>query len=105
MLSIQELLEQARLYQQYCIALTDINNTSGCVNFIREAPAYGIKPVVGVDFRNGSQQQYVAIARNNEGFREINEHLTHHLHSELPFPDKAPKFQQAYVCRRINPNR
>ncbi len=61
------------------------------------APKYGIKPVVGIDFRNGAKQKYVGIARNNEGFRELNEHLTYHLHHNIPFADKAPAFQHAYV--------
>lgn len=37
---------------------------------------------MGIDFRNGIKQQYVGIARNNLGFRELNEHLSHHIHHE-----------------------
>lgn len=96
-LSVEQLLEQARLMGHQAIALTDINSTSACINFIRLAPEYGIKPVVGIDFRNGVKQQFVGIARNNEGFRELNEFLTYHTHHKIPFPDKAPSFQQVYV--------
>ena len=35
------------------MVLTDINNTSACLEFIKEASKTSIKPVVGVDFRNG----------------------------------------------------
>ncbi len=96
-LSIDELLAIAKKMGHECIALTDINSTSACINFIRAAPLHGIKPVVGIDFRNGAQQRYVGIARNNEGFRELNEHLTYHSHNGLPFADRAPAFQHAYV--------
>ena len=46
--------------QAYCvetIALTDINNTSACLNFVRKSQEYGIRPIVGIDFRNGADQQ------------------------------------------------
>jgi DNA polymerase-3 subunit alpha len=58
------------------LVLTDINTTSACLEFIREASKYEIKPVIGVDFRNGIEQQFVAIAKNNLGFEEINKYLT-----------------------------
>ena len=87
-----------------CIALTDINTTSACLEFIRESPKYNIKPVIGVDFRNGIEQQFIAIAKNNEGFQEINEYLTPFLQNKsetetgaLPFPDQAPAFENAFV--------
>ena len=53
------------------IALTDINTTSACLEFIREAPRFNIKPVIGVDFRNGVQQQFILLAKNNKGFYRI----------------------------------
>ena len=79
------------------IALTDINNTSACLNFVRLAPRFGIRPVVGIDFRNGNQKKYVAIAKNNEGFLELNNHLSEHKQQEIPFPDVAPPFENAFV--------
>jgi len=77
--------------------LADINNTSACLDTIRLAPEQGIQPVVGIDFRNGVQPCYVGIARNNNGFKELNSHLTHHLHSGEPFPLQAPAFSDAFV--------
>jgi len=79
------------------IAITDINNTSACLEFIRESRRYGIKPVLGVDFRNGVQQQFVLLARNNEGFQNINYYLTEVLHNELEIPDQAPEIENTFV--------
>ncbi|TYP72310.1 DNA polymerase III subunit alpha [Aquimarina intermedia] len=79
------------------LALTDINNTSGCLNFVRKAKEKGIQPVVGVDFRNNHQPLYVGIAKNNEGFKELNDFLSHHLHHKLDFPQQAPIFKNAYI--------
>ncbi len=70
------------------LALTDINTTSACLDFIRLSKKYKIKPVVGVDFRNGIQQQFILLAKNNTGFQQINDYLSAFLHdSSLTIPD------------------
>jgi len=96
-LSTLEYLELLKSYGYQNAALTDINNTSACLDFIRLAPSYGIKPIVGIDFRNGVEQQYVAIAQNNEGFQELNTFLSNHLHGKIPFDPIAPNFNNAHV--------
>ncbi len=70
------------------LALTDINNTSACLDFVRLSPKYKIKPVLGVDFRNGAQQQFIVVAKNNAGFQEINSYLSQFLHDhDLKIPE------------------
>ncbi|MDA8886084.1 DNA polymerase III subunit alpha [Bacteroidia bacterium] len=54
------------------IALTDINSTSGCLYHALECQNRGWPVVMGVDFRTGNKQQFVTIAKNNEGFQNIN---------------------------------
>ncbi|WP_416444712.1 DNA polymerase III subunit alpha [Leeuwenhoekiella sp. A16] len=96
-LSETQLLELAIKNGIQKLALTDINNTSACLTFVRKAKELGINPVLGVDFRNGIQQCYVTLARNNEGFLEINNFLSQHLHNKKSFPDHAPVFKNAVV--------
>ncbi len=79
------------------VMMADINNTSGIVDFVKESFKQGIKPIAGIDFRNGDHHLYTGVARNNEGFRELNEFLTLHLMQKLPLPELAPSFNQAYV--------
>lgn len=79
------------------LALTDINNTSACLNFIRLANSVGITPLVGVDFRNNFKQQYIGIAKNNNGFLELNNFLSSHLHAKTDFPAQAPAFQDVAI--------
>ncbi|MNU69878.1 DNA polymerase III subunit alpha [compost metagenome] len=79
------------------IALTDINNTSGVLNFVRYSKENGQIPVIGVDFRNGISCCYVVLAKNNDGFQEINEFLSKHTHEEILFPDQAPVFEYCLV--------
>lgn len=82
---------------QEAIALTDINNTSACLNFVRLAEIKGVKPLVGIDFREADQQEFVAIAKNNKGFEEINGYLSHFLHQKEKISSRAKRFKEAYV--------
>ncbi len=80
------------------LALTDINNTSACLDFIRLSPKYKVKPIVGVDFRNGAHQQFIMLAKNNNGFENINNYLSGFLHnSHLKIPNRAPQLKDTYV--------
>ncbi|MCL7765333.1 DNA polymerase III subunit alpha [Polaribacter sp. Z014] len=83
-----ELLQLAVENNVKTMALTDINNTSACMNFVQQAQKFDIKPVVGVDFRNGNTQQFVALAKNNNGFKNINNYLSSFLESKTVIPDK-----------------
>ena len=91
--SEKELLRLAQEAGYTSLALTDINNTSACLNFIRLAPQYGIKPIVGIDFRNGAQQLYVGIAQSNQGFQALNGFLSHHSHHKKKLPELAPELE------------
>jgi len=96
-IAVRELLEMARQQQIKELALTDINNTSACMEFIRTAPGFGVRPVVGVDFRNGARQQFILLACNNEGFLNINRYLSDLLHKKAPVPDRAKTLPHTLV--------
>ncbi|GGW36590.1 DNA polymerase III subunit alpha [Arenibacter certesii] len=92
-LSVSQLLELAKVNGLPEMALTDINSTSACLEFIKEAPKQGVKPIVGTDVRNGNDRCYVLLAKNNQGFLEINQFLTKRLHQGAAFPDVPPSFK------------
>ncbi|WP_299315299.1 DNA polymerase III subunit alpha [uncultured Aquimarina sp.] len=92
-----DLLELAKENQINCLTLTDINSTTACLNFIRKAKDYQIKPIVGIDFRNNNQQLFVGIAKNNEGYKELNNFLSYHSHNKLDFPIKAPQLKNVFI--------
>ena len=96
-ISIENLVEQACRLHIPAMALTDINNTMGIIDFVFECKKYDIKPIAGCEFRNGDELLYVAIARNNEGFREINETLTQHNVSKTPYNINAPQWNNVVV--------
>ena len=80
------------------LALTDINNTSACLDFVRLSEKYSVKPVLGVDFRNGAQQQFILLAKNNTGFKNVNRYLSAFLHDDtLKIPEQAPEIDDTFV--------
>lgn len=107
-LPVEELLEEAREYGVKRLALTDINNTSGMLDFIRLAPKYNIQPIAGIEFRHGHELRFIALAANNDGFEEINRFLSSCLmkaaaegesatKAAAHVPLKAPAFRNAFV--------
>jgi len=94
----EQLLAIASENSLQTLALTDINNTSACLDFVRLSEKYKIKPVLGVDFRNRTHQQFVLIAKNNNGYYNINTYLSKFLHnSELEIPEQAPQLKDTFV--------
>jgi error-prone DNA polymerase len=79
------------------MALTDINNTSACLDFVRLAPKYHIKPILGIDFRKGALQQFIMLAKNNEGFMHINRYLSLFLHSKENITPRAKPLPNTFV--------
>lgn len=96
-LGIRDLVTKAKAMGCRSLALTDINNVSGVFDFITECQKVELKPIVGVEFRNGDELKYIALAINNEGFFQINKFLTSYLVSKKPFPQKAPDFPDAFT--------
>ncbi len=95
--STENLLQLAQDNGCLAIALTDINTTSACLEFVKLAKSYGVKPILGVDFRNGVEQQFVLLAKNNQGFENINIYLSNILHKKLLFPAVAPELKGVFV--------
>ena len=96
-IKIESLVEKAQEQGIPVLAITDINNTSGCFDFVSECQGKGIKPVCGVECRDNDTWLYTCIAKNNEGFREINELLSECNLAEKPIPPIAPEFSNVFV--------
>ncbi|HRY32830.1 MAG TPA: DNA polymerase III subunit alpha [Bacteroidales bacterium] len=94
---VERLVEEASASGFGALALTDINNTMGMMDFIRECRERKITPIAGADIRNGNQQLYTLIALNNNGLREINEFITRHNLAATDYPPEAPVFHQVYI--------
>ncbi len=102
-LSIEKLVETAKTCGVTTLALTDINNSTGIIDFVKTCRENGIRPVAGIEFRRDEQLLYIGLARNNEGFRELNEFLSVHTLNRLPLPDHAPEFENVTVIYPFSP--
>src|SRR5687767_88512 len=89
-ISPDQLLKDAKANGVKELVLTDINNTSATMHMLREMHKHNVQVIIGIDFRNGSQQQFIGIAKNNEGFRELNQFLSEHNHAGKEIPSTAP---------------
>ena len=97
MMSVEQLVQNAIAAGVECIAMTDINNSTGIPEFAGECEKNNIKPLAGIEFRNDNELQYIGIARNNNGLRELNEFLSEHNFEKTPLPFPAPRFSEAYT--------
>lgn len=96
-LSLERLCELGEKAKAEYLAVTDINNTSACLSFLKMAINKGFQPLIGIDFRNKVDQQYVGIAKNNAGFKQLNEHLSKHIHIQKDFEPDAPDLPDCII--------
>ncbi|HEX2977372.1 MAG TPA: PHP domain-containing protein, partial [Bacteroidales bacterium] len=77
--------------------LTDINNSTGIIDFVSACNKEGIKPLAGMEFRDGNKLLYTGIAQNNEGFKELNELMSRSNLQQTALPHVAPPFRNVVV--------
>src|SRR5882724_8337231 len=63
------------------VIITEINNTASYVEILRIAAenrnVYDLAIAVGMEFRQDHQLRFIALAKNNEGFEEINRYRSY----------------------------
>ena len=97
-LSVPELFAEAVRCGVHKLVLTEINNTASYIEMLRLCEqnraredgknkfgedAYDLEVALGIEFRAGNELLYVGIARNNNGFEELNRFHSHHNHHLL----------------------
>lgn len=85
--STKELVKTAVDKGVSSLAITNINSTCDVWDFVKYCLEEGIKPVAGVEVRNGDKMLYILIAANNNGLKWIHEFLSDHLQSKKEFPE------------------
>jgi len=96
-LSIAQLVQGLQERGYTSAVLTDINNSSASLSFVKACAAAQIAATVGVEFRHEDELLYIGIARNSEGFKELNELLTYSNSHKTKLPQRAPYFQHCFV--------
>ena len=96
-MAIDNLIEEANARGITQMVLTDINNSTGVMEFMRKCRLKGIKPIGGMEYRRDKKLLYIGIAKNKEGMKELNDFLTSHNLEEKELPNQAAPFINAYV--------
>jgi DNA-directed DNA polymerase III PolC len=112
-LRVKDLFAEARRCGVHKLVLTEINNTASYIEMLRtcsvNAPigdtrltkfgkeAYDLEIAVGVEFREGNELRYIAIAQNNNGFEKINRFLSHCNATGKSLPRRAPEFEDVFI--------
>lgn len=100
-LSPLKLWEQCRSLGVHKIIVTEINNTASYVEMLRIAEEnkhiFALEIAVGMEFRQDHQLRFIALAKNNKGFEEINRYRSHLNNESLPVPVRAPEFTQVFI--------
>lgn len=96
--SPEQLVQQAVRWGVGTLALTDINSTSCAYEFVTRCQAVGIKPILGIDFRDSDHQcLYIGLARNATGFRELNQFISAYALQERPLPRRPPELPNCWI--------
>jgi DNA-directed DNA polymerase III PolC len=96
-MSIENLIEEASARGITQMVITDINNSTGVMEFMRECRKNKIKPIGGMEFRRDKRLLYIGIAKNKEGMKELNDFLSEHNLKQKELPDEPCVFEHAYV--------
>ncbi|WP_398456061.1 DNA polymerase III subunit alpha [Sphingobacterium thalpophilum] len=95
-LSIDELVAQASALGIKELVLTDINTVTGIYEFKKKCEEKNIRPIVGVEVRNGSELLYIAIAKEFSGLQEVNTILSSYNCNSIELP-RQPEFQNNFT--------
>lgn len=111
-LPVQSLFDEAKRCGIHKLALTEINNTASFFEMLRLCETnrttetgltqfgkepYQLDMAIGVEFRTGNELLYIALAKNNEGFEEINRLLSFHNREGKPFELRGPISKNIFV--------
>jgi len=100
--SPEELVSYAQAAQVQSLVLTDINNTSCSFQFVEACRSAGIKPILGIEFRQNHAFRYVGIAKNVEGWRALCTFLTAHSLEDQILPLEAPPLEDCiFIYKKI----
>lgn len=102
-LSPEELVDLAVQAGVSALVLTDINNTSCAFQFVSACRKQGVKPILGIEFRNEEEFLYLGIARNDEGWRELCALLTEYSLRQEALPKEPPVLPNCYIVFRKLP--
>lgn len=96
-LSLETLIKNALHFGYDTLVLTDINNSAASLDFIIKTKEAGIKGLAGMEFREEGVLRYVGIAKNERGFKELNDWMTYLNAEKRTCGSRAPVFEEVFI--------
>lgn len=100
-LSPASLLDEVKRHGVKKIIVTEINSTASYIEILRLLKERGEESAVeislGIEFREDSNFQFIAIAKDNEGFENINRYLSFLNREDAKKPDRCPVIDHSFV--------
>lgn len=111
-LQVEDLFNEARRCGVHKLVLTEINNTASYIEMLRccakfrpykngltkfDKEPYILDIAVGVEFRKDHELLFIAIARNNKGFENINRLLSFYNRENRPLPYRSPELEDVFI--------
>ena len=108
-LPVDKLFDEARRCGVHKLILTEINNTASYIEMLRLCESrkpgsalagengHHLEIGVGIEFRESHELLYIAIAKNNNGFENINRFLSYHNRENKKLPQRAPEIEEAFI--------
>ena len=94
--SVEELIADAQSKGWKRLALTEINNSTSTADFVKTCKKMDIIPAAGIEFRENHQLLYIGLARNREGFHQLNQFLSTYNIAKEKLPKRAPQLPNVF---------
>src|SRR4051812_35593639 len=82
---IPDIVAAAKMAGCEALALTDLDNMYGAIEFYKECKSAGIKPIIGLDANMGDGKRLLMYAKNLVGYQNLLQLVTK---SHLEFPEQ-----------------
>lgn len=100
-LSPASFLEEIKKHGIQKVVITEINNTASYIEILRLLKEQGeensIEIALGIEFREDADLQFVAIAKNNHGFENLNRYLSFLNREGVKKPDRCPPIDETFI--------
>jgi DNA polymerase-3 subunit alpha len=96
-ISPEQLVEVAVAYGFKMVVLTDIHRVSGIYDFLQACHLHGVKPVLGMEFRQGDDLHFICLAKNPRGLEKINAFASAYLLANEAWPIRPPLWEDVWT--------
>jgi len=96
--SVEQMVEQAKISGYDAISIADVNGLYGVVEFLKAAEKFNIKPIIATEILTDTQRA-ILIAENRNGYENICDIITSlNLDSQFDLIDQLSQKQKGIIC-------